>query len=120
MKAPELVREWAGSATRTTGSRPGTRSITPPAVTQSRASAGVTGTPTGGDAGGEVEVTVVAPTEVPTVVDAAVVVVVVESVGPAEASDVRAISSDPSAPSSPASARTPIRTTMAAIIARLD
>jgi peptidoglycan/xylan/chitin deacetylase (PgdA/CDA1 family) len=67
-----------------------------------------------------VEVPVVVPTEVLTVVDAAVVAVVVESVGPAEASDVRVISSDPSAPSSPTSARTPIRTTMAAIIARLD
>jgi hypothetical protein len=60
------------------------------------------------------------PGAVPTVVDAAVVAVVVESVGPTEASDVRAMSSEPRAPSNPTSARTPIRTTMAAIIARLD
>jgi peptidoglycan/xylan/chitin deacetylase (PgdA/CDA1 family) len=59
-----------------------------------------------------VEVPAVVPTEVLTVVDAAVVVVVEESVGPAEASDVRVIRSDPSAPSKPASARTPVRTSM--------
>jgi peptidoglycan-N-acetylglucosamine deacetylase len=90
-------------------------------VTQSRASAGLTGTPTGGITGVvDVEAAVVVPTDVPTVVDAAVVVVVVESVGPTEASEVRVISSEPSAPSKPTSARTPVRTSMAAIIARLE
>src|SRR5262249_40704848 len=107
MKGPVLARGWAGSATRTTGRRPGTRTITPPTVTQSRATADVTGTPTGGVAAPfEVEVPVVVPTEVEAVVD----VVVVESVDPTEASDVRVISSEPSAPSRPTSARAPIRT----------
>jgi peptidoglycan-N-acetylglucosamine deacetylase len=74
----------------------------------------VTGTPTGGAPGPvDVEVAVVVPAEVATVVAAAVAVVVVESPGPTEANDVRVISSDPSAPSRPTSARTPIRTSMA-------
>jgi peptidoglycan/xylan/chitin deacetylase (PgdA/CDA1 family) len=111
----------AGSLARTSGRRPGSRSITPPTVTQSRASPGAIATPTGGVGGlVDVEGPVVVPGAVPTVVDAAVVAVVVESVGPTEASDVRAMSSEPSAPSSPTSARTPVRTSMAAIIARLD
>lgn len=95
--------------------------MTPPTVTQSRESAGATGTPTGGDVGlVDVEVAAVVAADVPTVVDEVVVVVVVESVGPTEASEVRVISSEPSAPSRPTSARTPIRTSMASIIARLD
>src|SRR5262249_19814606 len=107
MKGPVLARGWAGSATRTTGRRPGTRTITPPTVTQSRATADVTGTPTGGVAAPvEVEVPVVVPTEVEAVGD----VGGVESGDPTEASDVRVISSEPSAPSRPTSARAPIRT----------
>ena len=80
----------------------------------------MTGTPTGGVELVDVEVPVVVLADVSTVVDALVVTVVVESVGPTEASDVRVISSEPSAPSKPTSARTPVRTSMAAIIARLD
>ena len=88
--------------------------MTPPTVTQALRNAGVTGTATGGDPGAgtvDVETAVDVAVVVPAVVGATVVVVEV-SERPSEASDSRVANIEPSTPSRPASARTPIRTSM--------
>jgi len=78
----------------------------------------MTGTATAGDAGAgivDVETAVDVPVVVLAVVGATVVVVEV-SERPAEARDSRVASIEANAPSRPASARTPIRTSMGRII----
>jgi hypothetical protein len=91
--------------------------MTPPTVTQPRPTARLTGTATGGDGGStgavDVETAVDRPVVVSAVVDTTVVVVE-PSERPTEACDSRVISIEPSTPSMPASATTPIRTSMAA------
>jgi len=81
-------------------------------VMQPRPSGRRTGTATGGEGGNtgavEVETAVDGPVVVPAVVDTTVVV------EPSEACESRVISIEPSTPSRPASATTPIRTSMAA------